>query len=79
MSWRLGIAGAILALGLGAYAAHEAIGPRGQAFAGIFVFFGLVAMFSANLRAVNWRTIAWGVALQVILALLVLKIGRAHV
>ena len=74
MSWRLGIAGAILALGLGAYVAREAIGPRGQAFAGIFVFFGLVAMFSANLRAVNWRTIAWGVALQVILALLVLKV-----
>jgi CNT family concentrative nucleoside transporter len=50
------------------------IGPRGQAFVGVFCFFGLVAMFSTNLRAVNWRTIGWGVTLQLILALLVLKV-----
>jgi CNT family concentrative nucleoside transporter len=31
-------------------------------------------MFSDNLRAVNWRTIGWGVALQIILAVLVLKV-----
>jgi CNT family concentrative nucleoside transporter len=31
-------------------------------------------MFSTNLRAVNWRTIGWGVALQVVLALLVLRV-----
>jgi len=47
---------------------------RGQAFVGVFCFFGLVAMFSTNLRAVNWRTIGWGVALQVVLALLVLRV-----
>src|SRR5206468_1240890 len=41
---------------------------------GVFCFFGLVAMFSTNLRAVKWRTIGWGVALQIILALLVLKV-----
>lgn len=73
MAWRLGIAAAILALGLAAYAVRGTIGLRGQACAGVFCFFGLVAMFSSNLRAVNWRTIGWGVALQVILALLVLK------
>ena len=72
--WRLYIAGAVLALGFGAYLAQGAIGPRGQAFVGVFCFFGLVAMFSSNLRVVNWRTIGWGVALQVILALLVLKV-----
>ena len=78
MTWRLGIAGAVLALGLGAYGLRETIGPRGQAFAGIFCFFGLVAMFSSNLRAVNWRTIGWGVALQVILALLDRKSTRLN-
>src|SRR5437016_5151738 len=72
--WRAGIGGAILVLGLAAYQLRNAIGPRGQAFAGIFCFFGLVAMFSINLRLVNWRTIAWGVALQVTLAVLVLKV-----
>jgi|SRR6476646_3415805 len=72
--WRVAIGAAILLLGLGAFAAREAIGPRGQAFVGVFCFFGLVAMFSSNLRAVNWRTIGWGVVLQLILALLVLKV-----
>lgn len=74
LSWRLAIAGAVLTLGLAAYGLRDTIGLRGQAFAGIFCFFGLVAMFSSNLRAVNWRTIGWGVVLQVILAVLVLKV-----
>jgi CNT family concentrative nucleoside transporter len=74
LSWRLGIAAGIISIGGAAYLAHGMIGPRGQAVAGLFCFFGLVAMFSSNLRAVSWRTIGWGVALQVILALLVLKV-----
>ncbi|MDB6036716.1 MAG: nupX, partial [Verrucomicrobiales bacterium] len=74
LSWRLGIAASIVTIGLAAFFSRSAIGPHGQAFAGFFCFFGIVAMFSQNLRAVNWRTILWGVALQVILALLVLKV-----
>src|ERR1035438_10510236 len=76
--WRLGIGVVIVALGLAAYALRDTIGPRGQAFAGLFCFFGLVAMFSSNLRAVNWRTIGWGIALQIILAVLVLKVPLVH-
>jgi len=74
LSWRLAIVTAILAIGGAAYLLRGAIGPRGQAVAGIFCFFGIVAACSGNLRAVNWRTIGWGVALQVALALLVLKV-----
>ncbi len=74
LAWRIGIGVGIACLALAAYAARGSIGTQGQAFAGVFFFFGLVAMFSTNLRAVNWRTIGWGVALQVILALLVLKV-----
>ena len=74
MTWRLAIGGAIVAIGLLAFATREMIGVRGQACAGVFCFFGVVAMFSSNLRAVNWRTIGWGIALQIILALLVLKV-----
>src|SRR5262249_34637212 len=48
------------------------IGLRGQAACGVVSFIGLLATFSVNLRAVNWRTIAWGFALQVLLALFVL-------
>src|SRR5215510_8873310 len=77
-TWRLAIGAGILIIGLTAYAMRNVIGPRGQAFAGIFCFFGLVAMFSKNLRSVNWRTIGWGVALQIILALLVLKVPAVN-
>src|SRR5262245_61224526 len=77
-SWRIAILAAILLIGLVAYFARSAIGPRGQAVAGVFCFFGLVAMFSTNLRAVNWRTIGWGLALQLMLALLVLKVPAVN-
>lgn len=74
LPWRLSIAGGVLLTGLLAFLLKDFIGLRGQAVAGIFCFFGLVAMFSSNLRAVSWRTIGWGIALQVALALLVLKV-----
>src|SRR5262245_63522227 len=72
LAWRLGIAAAITAIGVGAWVARDAIGVRGQALAGIPVFFGIVAVFSKNLRAVNWRTIGFGFLLQLVLAVLVL-------
>ncbi len=72
--WRLAIGAIILVIGLAAYVLRDAIGLRGQAVAGVFCFFGLVAMFSTNLRAVRWRTIGWGIVLQIILAVLVLKV-----
>ena len=77
-SWRLGIAAVIAAIGFAAYGFQESIGLRGQAVAGVIFFFGIVAVFSANLRAVNWHTIFWGIALQVALALLVLGKDRTY-
>src|ERR1700722_2998562 len=74
LSWRLTIAGAISILAAGAYFLRESIGVRGQAMVGVLFFFGLVAACSANLRRVNWRTIGFGVALQCLLAVLVLKV-----
>src|SRR3954471_17809840 len=73
LAWRVGIGMAVLAIGGAAFALRSSIGLRGQAFAGILCFFGLVAMFSSNLRRVRWRTIGWGIVLQIILAVLVLK------
>ena len=78
MSWRLTIAAAILALAMTVFLLRSVVGVRGQALAGVFCFFGLVAMFSSNLRAVNWRTIGWGVALQIVLALLVLRVQPVY-
>src|SRR5690242_3807168 len=78
LSWRLGIAAAIVLVGLAAYALRDAIGLRGQAVAGIIFFFGIVAVFSANLRAVNWQTIGWGIVLQLVLAVAVLKVDAVN-
>lgn len=74
LSWRLAIAAGVLLIGGAAFLARNFIGPRGQAVAGVLCFFGLVAMFSSNLRAVKWSTIGWGIVLQLILAVLVLKV-----
>ena len=74
LNWRLAIAAGVVALAGTAYLLQAVVGVRGQALAGIFCFFGIVALFSTNLRAVNWRTIAWGFAIQLLLAVLVLKV-----
>jgi concentrative nucleoside transporter, CNT family len=78
LSWRLGIAAAITAIGVLAFLMRDTIGPHGQAIAGVIFFFGIVAVFSANLRAVNWHTIIWGIALQALLAFLVLEVPFVH-
>lgn len=69
--WRLGILAGVFALGGLAYLTHGSLGPRGQAAFGILCFLGLAATVSRNLRAVNWKTVGWGIALQLFLALAV--------
>lgn len=76
--WRLIILAAIATIGATAYATRDSIGLRGQAFAGMVFFFGIVAAFSSNLRAVNWWTIGWGIILQLTLAILVLNSGSPY-
>ncbi len=67
---------AAIALGVPATAwlLADVIGPRGQAAAGAICFIAICAAFSTNLRAVSWRTIGWGIVLQVALALFILKL-----
>ncbi len=76
--WRIAILVGIGLVGVSAYLLRESIGVRGQALSGIVFFFGIVAAFSSNLRAVNWRTIGWGIAIQIMLALLILKVPVVH-
>lgn len=78
LSWRAGIAAALVVSAGAAYVLQPIIGVRGQACAGVICFFGVVALFSTNLRAVNWRTIGCGFGLQVVLALLVLKVPLVY-
>ncbi len=70
---RLLAGGIALTLAVAAFAMRGVIGPRLQGIAGIICFIAVVAAFSENLRAVNWRTVGWGMALQLGLALLILK------
>ena len=42
---------------------------------GIVVFILVIAACSTNLRAVNWRTVGWGIALQWLFALFILKLN----
>jgi len=70
---RLAAGGLALALGAAAFLTRNSVNPRLQALAGIVAFIAVVAAFSTNLRAVSWRTVGWGMAIQLGLALFILK------
>src|ERR1700722_6851922 len=72
-AWRVALAIVVVALTVAATFGGGVLGARGQAALGVLCFLSIAAMFSANLRALNWRTIGFGFALQVLLALFVLK------
>ena len=52
----------------------DVLGERGRAAAGALSLVALIAACSPNLRLVNWRTVLWGIALQLGLALLILRV-----
>ena len=72
-SLRLIAAGIVLGAPLLAWSLSGVTGYRGQAAAGALCFIAVCALFSTNLRAVAWRTVLWGMALQLALALFILK------
>jgi CNT family concentrative nucleoside transporter len=71
---RLVAAGIALVLAAGSFALRGSVGPRLQAVAGIVCFIAVIAACSSNLRAVNWRTVGWGMALQLGFAVVILKL-----
>jgi len=72
-SLRLGAAAVAVALALIGYLAQDVLDPRLRGAIGAVCFIAIVAAGSSNLRDVNWRTVGWGIALQVGLALFILK------
>ena len=66
-------------LAAGAYWLQDIVDPRVRALGGVFCFITIVAACSANIRAVNWRTVGAGLALQVLLAFFVLKFEVAGI
>jgi CNT family concentrative nucleoside transporter len=76
---RLSCAGGALLLAVLAYVLQGMVDGRVQAAAGVMCFLLITAACSANLRAVNFRTVAWGMGLQLALALFILKFEVAGV
>ena len=73
---RLRLAAAALAVAIAAlvYIFQNYLSLNVRAGFGIIAFISVVAAFSANLRAVNWRTVGFGLAIQFGLALLILEL-----
>lgn len=74
LTWRLGLLLLTVLLGLLGYLVAPSIGLRVQAALGVVAFLSFIAACSSNLAAVNWRTVGAGFALQVALALFILRL-----
>ncbi len=71
-TWRARLGLTVVLLCLFSWFARSWLTPRGQSAIGLIALLTLVAALSTNLRAVNWRTIAAGLILQLGLALFIL-------
>lgn len=72
-SLRLMAASIALGLALLVFLLRDVLHPNARGGIGIICFIAVVAAFSRNLRAVNWRTVGWGLAIQFSMALFILK------
>ncbi|MBV05481.1 MAG: hypothetical protein CL474_05800 [Acidobacteria bacterium] len=57
-----------------AYLLRDLADPRVRAVLGVAVFISVTAACSADIRHIRWRTVAWGLSLQVLLAFVILKL-----
>jgi CNT family concentrative nucleoside transporter len=73
------VGAAIAAAGLCALLANFAHVPKLQPVTGLILILTIAYCFSINRRAIDRRTVAWGLTLQIVFALIVLKttIGQA--
>jgi CNT family concentrative nucleoside transporter len=72
-SLRLAAAAFAAVLALLAYLVQDALDQRLRGALGAVCFIAIVAAASSNLRGVNWRTVGWGIFLQLFLAFIILK------
>lgn len=74
LTWRIALVVAGVVFGAVGYLLAPWLGLRVQAAFGVVTFFCAIAACSTNLAAVNWRTVGAGFALQVALALFILRL-----
>ncbi len=70
---RLVAVAAVVLLAAAAWLLGQTVGFRAQAAAGALCLIAVVAVFSPDLRRVRWRTVLWGMGLQLAFALFILK------
>jgi len=63
----------VVILGMAVFLLRHSLHPDVRGGLGIICFIAVVAACSNNLRAVSWRTVGLGMALQLLLALFILK------
>lgn len=66
----------VIAVGLVviAYLLRELVDPRVRAVLGIGAFISVTAACSTSVRRIPWRTVGWGLALQMLLAFVILRL-----
>ncbi len=77
-AWRAALAAAVAALTVAAYFSSGALSPRVQSLFGVAAFVLVAILFSANIRAINWRVVVVGLALQVGFALVIEKVEPVY-
>lgn len=70
---RLGAGSITVGLATIAFLFQDTVPGRVRAMMGVCSFIALLVACSSNVRAINWRTVGWGLGLQVALALFILK------
>jgi len=71
---RLAAVALALVIALAVYVLQNQLSANVRGAMGVVAFIAIVAAFSTNLRAVSWRTVAFGMGIQLALALVILKL-----
>ena len=70
---RVMLAAGVAAIAATAFVFQDALPGRLRAGLGVICFIGLVVACSSNIRAISWRTVGWGITLQLSCAILILR------
>ena len=70
---RVMLAAGVTVIAATAFVFQDALPGRARAGLGVICFIGLVVACSSNIRAINWRTVGWGIVLQLSFAIVILR------